>query len=98
MSARELLPHGLASFRHAPYTWRMNVVAKQNMKAFLKGFASAFDFSGRHLVDLQSVPGGFERDGMMLRGDWIRVGGDIRKAMDMVAHEQRQKHRSSISV
>jgi len=68
----------------------MNVVAKHEMKAFLKGFASTFDLSGKHLVDLKSVPGGFERDGMMLRGDWIRIGNDIRKAMETVAHERQQ--------
>jgi len=55
------------------------------MKAFLKGFASAFDFSGRHLADIQSAPGGFERDRMMLQGDWIRVGSDIRSAMNAAA-------------
>jgi len=71
----------------------MNTVLPQHMKAFLKGFASTFDLSGRHLVELHGIPGGFERDGMMLRGDWDRIGNDMRKAMDTVAYEKQQEQR-----
>jgi hypothetical protein len=58
------------------------------LAAFLKGFASAYDMSGRTFMDVPDFSGGFERDGKALRGDWQRVGDDLRKAMGQVAHEQ----------
>jgi hypothetical protein len=66
----------------------MNRVVKERMKAFQKGFASVFDLSGGTLMECREIPGGFERDRMMLAGDWARIGNDIRKTMDMTAREQ----------
>ncbi|MDR0290423.1 MAG: hypothetical protein LBI06_05755 [Treponema sp.] len=66
----------------------MNTVAKENMRAFLKGFASAFDLSGSTLIGRRDIPGGFERDRMMLGGDWMHIGNDMKKAMHRAAHEQ----------
>jgi hypothetical protein len=58
------------------------------MKAFQKGFASAFDLFGSVLTDSREIPGGFERDRMMLSGDWARIGNDVKEAMDIIAHER----------
>jgi C-terminal processing protease CtpA/Prc len=66
----------------------MNTVTRNNMKAFLKGFASAFDFSGRILVDLREIPGGFDRDRIMLQRDWTLIGNDIRKGISTVDNEK----------
>jgi hypothetical protein len=66
----------------------MNTDVKKRITVFTKGFASAFDLSGFALVEHREILGGFERDRIMLRGDWIRVGNDVKKAMNMVAHEQ----------
>ena len=50
--------------------------------AFLKGFASTFDLSGKTLTDdMPDFAGGFERDARVLRGDWERIENDLRKAM-----------------
>ena len=67
----------------------MNTIAKDKMKAFIRGFASAFDLSGKHLIDLKEIPSGFERDRMMLRRDWQRIGNDLRKSMNYIANEKQ---------
>jgi hypothetical protein len=54
--------------------------------AFLKGFASAFDITGG--VKIPDLTTGWERDGAAIRGDWQRVGDYMRRAMNIVAHEQ----------
>jgi hypothetical protein len=56
------------------------------LRAFLKGFASAFDISGG--VKTPDLTTGWERDGAAIRGDWQRVGDDMRRAMNIVAHER----------
>ncbi|MDR1100262.1 MAG: hypothetical protein LBL28_07250 [Treponema sp.] len=55
------------------------------LRTFLKGFASAFDITGG--VKTPDLTTGWERDGAALRGDWQRVGEDIRRAMNIVSHE-----------
>jgi hypothetical protein len=55
---------------------------------FLRGFASAFDLSGKTFVDIPDFSGGFVRDGRVLRGDWGRVGDDLKKAMSQIAYER----------
>jgi hypothetical protein len=45
--------------------------AKNRMiRAFIKGFASAFDLSGHTFVDISDFSDGFERDRKALQGDW----------------------------
>jgi len=51
------------------------------LPTFLKGFASAFDITGQTLLDLPDFNTGFQRDAEALRGDWQRVGNDLRAAM-----------------
>ena len=58
------------------------------LPSFWKGFASIFDISGQTLIEIPDLNTGFQRDVQALRGDWQRIGNDIRKAMDMVAHAQ----------
>jgi hypothetical protein len=57
--------------------------------AFLKGYISAFDITGSSFIDLFDLNAGFERGGAALRGDWKRIGGDIRKAMNQVVHVKK---------
>jgi hypothetical protein len=56
------------------------------LRAFLKGFASAFDITGG--VKAPDPTTGWERDGAAIRGDWQRVGDDMRRAMNIVSHER----------
>ncbi|MDR0710710.1 MAG: hypothetical protein LBF77_11665 [Spirochaetaceae bacterium] len=56
------------------------------LRAFLKGFAAAFDITGG--VKTPDLTTGWERDGAAIRGDWQRVGDDMRRAMNIVAHER----------
>ncbi|MDR2133817.1 MAG: hypothetical protein LBP27_01825 [Treponema sp.] len=56
------------------------------LRAFLKGFASAFDITGG--VKTHDLTTGWERDGAAIRGDWQRVGDDMRHAMNIVTHGQ----------
>jgi hypothetical protein len=65
----------------------MNVVYEVSDKiaAFLRGFASAFDLSGTAFIELPDLSAGFEQDAQALHGDWQRIGGDIRSAMDQVS-------------
>jgi hypothetical protein len=54
-------------------------------RAFLDGFMSAFDITGG--VKTPDPTTGWERDGEAIRGDWQRVGDDMRRAMNIVSHE-----------
>jgi hypothetical protein len=54
------------------------------LRAFLKGFTSAFDIMGG--VKTPDLDSGFQADYEALKGDWQRVGGYLRHAMDTVAH------------
>jgi len=71
----------------------INIMNKVNrthnfkLPTFLKGFASAFDITGQTLFDFPDFNTGFQRDAEAIRGDWRRVGNDIRAAMDSFAHE-----------
>jgi hypothetical protein len=58
------------------------------LQAFLKGFASAFDITGQSFISIPDLDSGFQRDREALMGDWQRVGDDMRRAMNLVAHEQ----------
>jgi hypothetical protein len=55
---------------------------------FFKGFSSVFDISGQSFIQIPDLNHGPERDRDALRGDWYRVGGDIRSAMNKVLYEQ----------
>jgi hypothetical protein len=57
------------------------------LPTFLKGFASAFDITGQTLLDFPDFSNGFQRDAEALRGDWRRVGNDLRAVMNSLAHE-----------
>jgi hypothetical protein len=56
------------------------------LRTFLKGFASAFDITGG--IKTPNLTTGWERDGAAIRGDWQRVGDDMRRAMNIVANER----------
>jgi hypothetical protein len=58
------------------------------MWAFWDGFASAFDISGQLFLPIPDLDTGFQQDREAIRGDWQRVGDDIRRAMNIVSHEQ----------
>lgn len=68
----------------------MNVESNRKipLRAFFKGFASAFDLWGRSFVQEPDISRGFERDGAALRGDWDRVGADMKKALSLYSYEQ----------
>jgi hypothetical protein len=55
------------------------------LRAFLKGFASAFDISGQSLISIPDLDSGFQQDREAIRGDWQRVGDDMRRAMNIVS-------------
>ena len=57
------------------------------LPSFWKGYASAFDISGQSLLAIPDLSTGFQRDAEALRGDWQRIGNDMRKAMNIVANE-----------
>jgi hypothetical protein len=59
------------------------------LRAFFMGFAAAFDISGGVVLKECSDPAsGWKRDGEAIRGDWQRVGNDMRRAMNIVANER----------
>jgi hypothetical protein len=58
------------------------------LRAFLKGFASAFDITGQSFISIPDLNSGFQNDCEALRGDWQRVGDDMRRAMNIVTHGQ----------
>ena len=58
------------------------------LPSFWKGYTSAFDTSGQTLLLIPDLNTGFQRDAEALRGDWKRIGNDLRKTMDMVVREQ----------
>jgi hypothetical protein len=62
---------------------KINVIS-----SLLKGFSSVFNLSGQTFLDMPDFSGGFQRDGAALRGDWQRVGDDLRKAMNQISYEQ----------
>ena len=66
---------------------KANKVSTFKLPTFLKGFASAFDISGQTLLEMPDLRAGFQRDREAIRGDWQKIGNDIRKAMDSVANE-----------
>jgi hypothetical protein len=59
-----------------------------SLQTFLNGFMSAFDMSGQSLISIPDLDSGFQKDCEALRGDWQRVGDDMRRAMNIVSHEQ----------
>jgi hypothetical protein len=58
------------------------------IQAFLKGFMSAFDISGQAFISIPDLDAGFQKDREAIRGDWQRVGDDMRRAMNIISHEQ----------
>jgi hypothetical protein len=73
------------------YSSGMDVMSLKQGKlaAFFKGFASAFDITGQTFMDdIPDFSGGFARDARALRGDWERVGNDLRKAMGQISYER----------
>jgi hypothetical protein len=57
-------------------------------RAFLDGFMSAFDLSGQTFISIPDLDAGFQEDREAIRGDWQRIGDDMRRAMNMMSHEQ----------
>jgi len=58
-----------------------------NIRAFIKGCASAFDLTGGTYVIIPDLMNGLERDKTALMEDWTRVGDDIKRAMFIAANE-----------
>jgi hypothetical protein len=81
---------GLAKFADGGYTGVMNTTLSKEgrLRGFLKGFMSAFDLSGQSLISIPDLDSGFQQDYEAIKGDWIRVGDDMRRAMNIVTHEQ----------
>jgi hypothetical protein len=44
------------------------------IRSLVKGFASAFDLTGRTYVSIPDLSRGPERDREALSGDWVRLG------------------------
>jgi hypothetical protein len=68
----------------------MNNKKSKNGKiySFLDGFMSAFNISGQAFISIPDLDSGFQKDCEAIRGDWQRVGDDMRRAMNIVVHEQ----------
>jgi hypothetical protein len=81
---------GLAKTAGDGYTMSMKdtLLKKGNIRWVLRGFMSAFDIGGQSLISIPDYKAGFQRDMEALRGDWIAVGGDIRRAMNQIADER----------
>ena len=62
------------------------VAGSDNRSNFISGAISAFNISGGR-SEIPDFTRGFERDTEALRGDWNRIGCDIRRAMELVANE-----------
>ena len=58
------------------------------LQSFLKGFRSAFDLTGRTYIQVPDLSNGWIKDGEAIRGDWDRIGNDMRKAMGQVSREE----------
>jgi hypothetical protein len=58
------------------------------VRAFLDGFISAFDIRGQTFISIPDLDSGFQKDREAIKGDWQRVGDDMRRAMNIVIHEQ----------
>jgi hypothetical protein len=58
------------------------------VRAFLDGFMSAFDMSGQTFISIPDLDAGFQEDREAIKGDWQRVGDDMRRAMNIVTHGQ----------
>jgi hypothetical protein len=61
---------------------------KGKVQSFLNGFMSAFDISGQTFISIPDLDSGFQQDREAIKGDWQRVGDDMRRAMNIVTHEQ----------
>jgi hypothetical protein len=67
------------------------MINKENrmyLSSFWKGCAAAFDLTGQSFISIPDLSTGFQRDREALAGDWKRIGGDIRKAMNQIACEK----------
>jgi hypothetical protein len=72
------------------YIYVMNdkTLKNGNVCSFFNGFMSVFDISGQTFISVPNFDSGFQQDREAIRGDWQRVGDDIRRAMNIVIHEQ----------
>jgi hypothetical protein len=61
---------------------------KGKAKAFFNGFISAFDISGQALISSSDLESGLRKDREAIKGDWQRVGDDMRRAMNIAVNEQ----------
>jgi hypothetical protein len=64
------------------------MLRKGKARSFLDGFMSAFDMSGQTFIPIPDLDSGFQKDREAIKGDWQRVGDDMRRAMNIVTHEQ----------
>jgi hypothetical protein len=58
------------------------------LRSFFDGFASAFDLDGHTFISIPDLDSGFQEDREAIKGDWQRVGGDMRRAMNIISYEQ----------
>jgi hypothetical protein len=58
------------------------------LRAFMDGFASAFDLSGQTFISIPDLDSGFQKDHEALKSDWEAIGNDLRRSMNIVANEK----------
>jgi len=61
---------------------------KKSKTAFLWGYASAFDLSGRLFLPERDTISGPQRDKQVLALDLAKIGNDFRTAMGVVINER----------
>jgi hypothetical protein len=66
---------------------KMRITSK--IQAFFDGFVSAFDIGGQTFISIPDLDSGFQKDREAIKGDWENIGKDLRRAMDIVTHEQQ---------
>jgi hypothetical protein len=60
---------------------------KDKVRSFLSGFISAFDISGQAFISIPDLESGFWKDREAIKGDWQRVGDDMRRTMNIAVNE-----------
>ena len=63
---------------------RVILEKQERRRLFLNGFASIFDITGSLFLrnGRNDNLSGFQKDYLAMRGDWINIGNDMRKAMN----------------
>ena len=65
------------------------MIQRYKVEAFISGFSSVFstiDIVNFPNLSFPNLSKGFEKDKEALRKDWICIGYDLRKSMDVIMH------------